>query len=193
MSKNSVLEQVAVVHIESRFIHIETISVQASGAVLAGAWSIGISEIEKISGILDGKNVIPITPESRKFVNNIQELKFPSLDDFLIEAKASAENTLEAFNKHIESDPKKKTLVTPSISSWPESVDLANSVGVLRFIGGQQVPANSPEEFVPTLAASMVLRYYINAWLKDESERVSRTYLKLAPDFVRLVPDSWGK
>ena len=193
MAKTSILEQIAVVHVDGKLVNIETISVQASGAVLSGAWTFDLIEFEKISDILEGKYVFAINPETQNFVAKVPKLKFPTFNDFILEAKTSAEKTLQTFNEYVDSDPKKrKTLVNPNLSLWPDSVELSESVEVLKFIGGQQVPANAPEEFIPTLAASMVIRYYVNAWLRDESERVSRTYLNSSPSFVRLVPDSWG-
>lgn len=193
MAKTSILEQIAVVHVDGKLVNIETISIQTSGAVLSGAWTFDLTELDKISNILEEKNVFPINSESQKFVAKMPKLKFPSFIEFIQEAKTSSEKTLEAFNTYVDSDPKKrKTLVIPNIFNWPDSVDLSKSVEVLKIIGGQQVPANAPAEFIPTLAASMVIRYYVNAWLRDESERVSRTYLNSSPSFVRLIPDSWG-
>ncbi len=193
MAKESTLEQIAVIHVAANEVNIETISIQTSGAVLSGAWTFGLGDQENISNILEGKYVFPINAETRKFISKLPNLKLPSFEEFLVEAKVSSETTLSAFISHVEIDPKKrKTLVSPNLSNWPESVDLANAVEVLKGNGGQQVPANVPDEFIPTLAASMVIRYFIDAWLRDESERVSRNYLKTKPEFVRLVPDSWG-
>jgi hypothetical protein len=194
MAKESIHEQIAVIHTDSNDVNIETISIQISGAVLSGAWTFGIGDLEKISNILEGKFVFPISAETQQFISKFPNLNLPSFEEFLEAAKVSSATTLSTFTSHIESDPKKrKTLVSPNLTNWPDNIDLANAVDVLEGIGGQQVPSNSPEEFVPVLAASMVIRYFINAWLRDESERVSRSYLKSQPDFVRLVPDSWGK
>lgn len=193
MAKTSMLELIAVVQVDGKLVNIETISIQASGAVLSGAWTINKTELEKISDILEGKYVFAINPEAQDFVAKVPKLKFPTFNDFILEAKTSAEKTQEAFNEYVESDPKKrKTLVTPDLYVWPDSVELSESVEVLKMLGGQQVPANTPEEFITTLAASMVIRFYLNAWLRDESERVSRAYLNSSPSFVRLVPDSRG-
>ena len=192
MAKPNTLEQLIVAHFDGNQIHLETISVQESGAVLSGAWSFDPENSDVYTNLLLSRLVFPVDLKTSNFLEKIANLVLPKFENLILEGKENSQRILDSFLAYVDEDKKRKTLVQPRISNWPEVFSLDKAEAHLIEQGGQQLPLNTPNEFKATLAASMVIKKYLDAWLSDESERVSRTYLAIQPEFVRLVPELWG-
>lgn len=192
MAKPNTLEQLIVAHFDGNQIHLETISVQESGAVLSGAWSFDPENSDVYTNLLLSRLVFPVDLKTSNFLEKIANLVLPKFENLILEGKENSQRILDSFLAYVDEDKKRKTLVQPRISNWPEVFSLDKAEAHLIEQGGQQLPLNTPNEFKATLSASMVIKKYLDAWLSDESERVSRTYLAIQPEFVRLAPESWG-
>ena len=192
MNKSTSLEQLIVAHFDGKQLHLQTIAVPESGAVLAGAWSFDPDNSEVYANILDCRLVFPVDSETRTYLKKFPNLVFPIFENLILEGKENATRIIENFMAYVDVDKKRRTLVQPRLSTWPENLSLENASDHLIMLAGQQLPLNSPKEFKPTLSAAMIVKKYLNAWVSDESERVSRSYLGLEPKFVRLLPETWG-
>ena len=192
MANPHTLEQLIIAHFDGKQLHLETISVQVSGAVLSGAWSFEPDNTDVYTNLLESRLVFSVDAETSKFLKKIPNLVFPEFESLILEGKENANRMLETFISYVEAEKKRKTLVQPRLSMWPETFSLDKASDHLIEIAGQQLPTNTPIEFKPTLAAAMVVKKYVDAWISDESERVSRSYLDIEPNFVRLLPEAWG-
>lgn len=193
MSSELNYASVAIVDIDSRgSVAIEAIFVEKDASVLAGALVLESSYEDDIRNILSNKLILVLCREASQFLRQLGFKTFAEVDSFLQDAKRSGESTKQPFASYVTEAPEKESKkVEPSLMNLPEPFHLADSVQVLRSMGKQAYPENTPSDFKRTLAASRMLSLLIEAWLSDEKERVSRKFLNSNLVNVRLLPPSW--
>jgi hypothetical protein len=173
-------------------VAIETISIEESGATLAGAWVLEITENNDIENILSNRLLLAMNAESEALLTKFGFWATINIDTFLQDAVFLSGETLGRFNAYVSANPKKRNkLVEPSLMKWPSIFNLEQSGAVLESLGKQKYPENTPVNFRKTLAASKLLKLLIDSWLSDEEERTSRKFLGIDPNWIRLLPPSW--
>jgi len=197
---------------DSGMVAIETISVTRDACDLSGAWLIESSEKEKIENLLSDKLLVFLgknTDSGKKLIGNTRNQVFVS--DFLEEAEAEAAQAMrlyEDFQAKNEKDyaaymsikpaerkllPKvtKKNLIEPTFSDWPSKLDLSNSETEMANLGKLSQIDGTPAEMRKVLAASRLIQMLVYMWKLDETERVSRQYVKDDIAVETILPVAW--
>ena len=197
---------------DSGMVAIETISVTRDACDLSGAWLLKSFEKEKIQNLLSDKILVLLgtSKDSEKKLTEIAKNQV-FVSDFLNEAKAEAAEAMrlyEDFKATNEKDyaeymsikpaerkllPKvtKKNLTEPTFSKWPSKLDLSESESEMANLGKLSQIDGTPAEMRKVLAASRLIQMLVYMWKLDETERVSRQYVKDEIAAETILPVAW--
>ena len=173
---------------------IETLAISEGVCVLSGAWFIGLENLELIADILSYRLLIEIgAPRPGKF-NFDEETISVQTATFLQDAKNESELALIDYLAYKEQDPKKrKNLVEPNFTSWPDVIDLNQAALHFEKVGKISSIQGTDPVMEKVLTAARLSKWMIDGWLHDEQERSERTYLNSSNLGARVLPPSWLK
>lgn len=178
--------------IDPQRIGIETISIDSQGAALAGAWDYAISEVVLVENVIAGRYILALDEFSEEFLKQFPNPIFP-LSGFIEEIMNSVTEIENEFNKYmIEEGSKKQKLVVPDLRkvNHPKS---SNSLQVMeQLVNGKTHPGIDPK-FSRIILGAWALRRLVEIWQHNESERVSRKYLKIASKPFQILPEKFLK
>lgn len=180
---------------ENNVVTVETISIMEGDCSLSGAWEFKADEKSALQDVIKGRPILILGNKEvfRKFVEK-DSLIYLTLDSFLKEAREAAELCLiEIRNYKSENMSKRKNVVEPIFYDWPDYVDLNNAFEFMDKNEMMATPKNTPELMKRTLAASRLVKFFIDKWQEDEQERKNRKYLANNLSKTLIVPSSWLK
>ena len=180
------------IHFDER-VTIESISVTEGECVLSGAWEFPTSNTSDISSVLSGKLIIALTDSNAiSALCNGFELTFIDSEPFIKDAKNAVEHAMVAYEAFKAENPtKRKKLVAPEFSTWPDSIDFTQATTHLESIGKMATPVGTPELFKRTLAAARLVKMLVDMWHFDEQERKNRKYVEGEDARITILPESW--
>ena len=174
--------------IDQQRIGIETISIDSQGAALAGAWDYEISEKDLVENIIAGRYILALDEFSEEFLKPFPYPIFP-LSEFIEEIMNSLTEIENEFNKYInEEGSKKQKLVAPNLRmiSHPKS---SNPLRIMEQLVDGKTHPGIDSKFSRIILGAWALRSLVEIWQHNESERVSRKYLKIASKPYQILPE----
>lgn len=182
----------AIIDWQPRGVAVETISVNEGVSSLSGAWYLDAPSPEDVFQLVSGALVIQIGTPSTSILKSHPKIKSVDIPSFLAIAKGEC---LKAFQEYgvykAEKLAKRKNLVEPDFTNWPDELNLEEASFHLVQLGRAASINGTDAEMERVLSASRLVKWMIDGWLHDEAERNQRSYLSAAKPAARLLPDSW--
>ncbi len=197
---------------DSGVVAIETISVTRDECNLSGAWLLKSFDQEKIENLLSDKLLVLLGTNQDSVKKLTKYTKNQVLvSEFLNEAKAEADEAMRLYGQFKVTNEKdyaaymsikpaerkllpkvtKKNLIEPTFSNWPSRLDLSESESEMAKLGKLSQIDGTPTEMRKVLAASRLIQMLVYMWKLDETERVSRQYVKDEIAVETILPLAW--
>ncbi len=173
-------------------VAVETISIHEGVCALSGGWYLDKPAIQDVRQLVRGALVIEIGTTPGADLKSDSKIKFVDVASFLMSAKAECTTALqEYFSYKAEELIKRKKLVEPDFTDWPDSLDLEKASYHLVQIGRAAAINGTDSEMERVLSASRLVKWMIDGWLHDEHERSQRPYISASKPGIRILPASW--
>ena len=183
---------IAIVDWQLSGVAIETVSIIDETCSLSGAWYLEENTMAQAKLIVADCLLIEIGVD-RPIGFAFNQTAIPvRVDDFLNDAKHFSRMVIESYNAYLDLNPKKrKTLVEPNFTNWPETIDIKNPKITLKTLGRAQKIRGTDPEMELVLSASRLVKWMVDGWLHDEVERSEKPYLPKDKASKPILPPSW--
>lgn len=173
-------------------VAVETISIHEGVCALSGAWYLNKPAIQDVSQLVRGALVLEIGATPPTDLKSDPKIKFVDVASFLRSAKAECTTALQEYSSFkAEKLVKRKKLVEPDFTRWPDSLDLEKASHHLVQLGRAASINGTDPEMERVLNASRLVKWMIDGWLRDEQERNQRSYMSASKPDIRILPASW--
>ncbi len=188
MAVNKSYASVALVtQLESGEVGIESIFIDSTEVILAGAWTFEFDETEKICSVLQDRLIIFLDEQCEKRIK-CQVTKL-DLNKFIQEANEQALLIQKEFNDHLATDPKKYgKLKSPELKIFKGSPNKPSNQ-ILRNMVGEKSYAGLDPVFGKLILAAREVRKLVLDWQHNEMERTTRKYLSISSGPLRILPE----
>ena len=85
----------------------------------------------------------------------------------------------------------KKKLEPTNYHSWNLTFDEKDPKATIRQLGKRESISGTPKEMEVLITTSWLVRYLLDRWRADESDRTSRDYLDSSYLEFQILPESW--
>jgi len=85
----------------------------------------------------------------------------------------------------------KKKLEPMNYHSWNLTFDEKDPKATIRQLGKRESISGTPKEMEVLITTSWLVRYLLDRWRADESDRTSRDYLDSSYLEFQILPESW--
>jgi hypothetical protein len=199
-------------YLESDQIAVEVISVTSDACELSGAWILKPTEMETLSQIIESRLILTVIEHSKlnEVISKFQS-KRVNLSDFLAEAKSEVKLALDAFKVFTENNDRKyreymaispaerkhlpkvtkKQLNDPDFFDWPNVIENSKADQYLESMGKLGIIKGGEIELQRTIALSRALKFFIEKWKNDETERKNKIYVDEKDSEITILPKSW--
>lgn len=188
MAVNKSYASVALVtQLESGEVGIESIFIDSTEVILAGAWTFEFDETEKICSVLQDRLIIFLDEQCEKRIK-CQVTKL-DLNKFIQEANEQALLIQKEFDDHLATDPKKYAkLKSPELKIFKGSPNQPSNQ-ILRNMVGEKSYAGLDPVFGKLILAAREVRKLVLDWQHNEMERTTRKYLSISSGPLRILPE----
>lgn len=191
---NASYASIALLEVKSNQVAISTLSVTTEECVLSGGWILQRTNIADVKNVLTDKLILPtsINDETKELSLEL-DLKIVSFEDFLREAQLESKIAIEQYEEFKAEQPgKRKNLVIPDFYSWPSKIDVLKPKEELKKINLQENISGTAPEMEQVLSAARLVKFFIDKWLADESERSNRKFVQGEAKRATPLPTSWA-
>jgi hypothetical protein len=190
---NASYSSLAIYEVKSHQAAISTLSVTNEECVLSGGWVIPITNSDEIKNILTDKLTIPVSmnTETKKLEKDLG-LKSVSFTDFFKEAALESKIAAEQYEAFKAENPgKRKKLVAPDFYVWPEDIDVLQPKVELKRLNLRESISGTAPAMEQVLSAARLVKFFVDKWLSDESERSNRKFVHGEAKQATPLPTSW--
>ena len=162
--------------------------------MLSGGWILQRTNIAEVKNVLTDKLILPtsINDETKELSLEL-DLKIISFEDFLRDAQVESKIAIEQYEEFKAEQPgKRKNLVVPDFYSWPSKIDVLKPKEELKKINLQENISGTAPEMEQVLSAARLVKFFIDKWLADESERSNRKFVQGEAKRATPLPTSWA-
>lgn len=190
---------------------IGTISLNADSCHLAGAWQFQELNDDSLQVILRRKLILMIGVQKELINPKTFSSLIVDIPSFIHDSKQSAIQGAQRLNSYIETNIKeyetymsispterkslpkviKKKLEPMNSHSWNLTFDEKDPQATIRQLGKRESIAGTPKEMEFLISTSWLVKYLLDRWRADESERTSRDYLDSSYLEFKILPESW--
>lgn len=183
----------ATYEVQSNQVAISTLSVTNEECVFSGGWVLAIVNYDDIKNILTDKLTLPVSKniETKKLEKDLG-LKSVSFTDFFKEATLESKIASEQYEAFKAENPgKRKKLVVPDFYAWPENIDVLQPKVELKKLNLRETIAGTDPAMEQVLSAARLVKFFVDKWLSDESERSNRKFVQGEAKQATALPTSW--
>ena len=190
---------------------IGTLSLNADSCHLAGAWQFQELNNDSLHVILRRKLILTIGVQKETINPEMFSSLIVDIPSFIQDSKKAAIQGAQRLNSYIESNIKeyaaymsiplterkslpkviKKKLEPMNYHSWNLTFDEKDPKATIRQLGKRESISGTPKEMEVLITTSWLVRYLLDRWRADESDRTSRDYLDSSYLEFQILPESW--
>lgn len=184
---------IALLEVQSNQVAVSTLSVTTEACVLSGGWVLPISNNSDIRNVLAEKIALlaNLNKETLALAKELN-LKLVNFSDFLRDARLETIVALEQYEIFKAEQPaKRKKLVKPDFYEWPAQIDILHPKVELKKVKLQESILGTDPAMEQVLSAARLVKFYVDKWLSDESERCNRKFVQGEAKQSTPLPISW--
>jgi hypothetical protein len=184
---------IALFEVQSDKVAIATLSVTTEECVLSGGWLLPLSNLADVKNVLTDKLTLPASTndETKALIVNLK-LNVVNFSDFLKDAGLESKIAIEQYEEFKAEQPgKRKNLVVPDFYSWPSKIDVLDPKTELKKINMQENISGTAPEMEQVLSAARLVKFFIEKWISDETERSNRKFVQGEAKLSTPLPLSW--
>jgi hypothetical protein len=190
---NHAYASIALFEVQSDKVAIATLSVTTEECVLSGGWLLPLSNLADVKNVLTDKLTLPASTndETKALIVNLK-LNVVNFSDFLRDAGLESKIAIEQYEEFKAEQPgKRKNLVVPDFYSWPSKIDVLDPKTELKKINMQESISGTAPEMEQVLAAARLVKFFVEKWISDETERSNRKFVQGEAKLSTPLPLSW--
>jgi hypothetical protein len=190
---NHAYASIALFEVQSDKVAIATLSVTTEECVLSGGWLLPLSNLADVKNVLTDKLTLPASTndETKALIVNLK-LNVVNFSDFLKDAGLESKIAIEQYEEFKAEQPgKRKNLVVPDFYSWPSKIDVLDPKTELKKINMQENISGTAPEMEQVLSAARLVKFFIEKWISDETERSNRKFVQGEAKLSTPLPLSW--
>lgn len=190
---NYAYASIALFEVQSDEVAIATLSVTTVECVLSGGWLLPLSNLADVKNVLTDKLTSPASAndETKALIVKLN-LNVVNFSDFLKDAGLESKIAIEQYEEFKAEQPgKRKNLVVPDFYSWPSKIDLLDPKTELKKINMQENISGTAPEMEQVLSAARLVKFFIEKWISDETERSNRKFVQGEAKLSTPLPPSW--
>lgn len=189
---------------------LETLFVTDEETALTGAWYFEDKSDPDISLLIQDRLVLKVDPAVNFDFKKYQTSEV-HLNDFVEDARVRTLESVRIFDHYVtmrEEEYKAYMAIPPAerkalpkvvkrkfepfyFNDWSFQVDLKNPAKTLEQLGKRSLIDGTPKEMFKVNTFSRLIKYLLEKWKEDESERFARKFMDESFQEFKILPETW--